>query len=78
MDADAGGLRSARIENGPYLMLTSWRILLDRMAAKVEADADYHTKIDIRQLQGLAEQQDTRSFPAAEAGGTRSAASTAR
>ena len=60
--ADAGGLRSARIENGPYLMLTSWRILLDRMAAKVEADADYHTKIDIRQLQGLAEQQDREAF----------------
>ena len=62
VDADAGGLRSARIENGPYLMLTSWRILLDRMAAKVEADADYHTKIDIRQLQGLAEQQDREAF----------------
>ena len=62
VDADAGGLRSARIENGPYLMLTSWRILLDRMAAKVEADADYHTKIDIRQLQGLAELQDTEAF----------------
>ena len=55
-------LWSARIGVGPYLMLTSWRSLLDRMAAKVSAAADSHAEIDIRQLQGLAEQQDAEAF----------------
>ena len=32
------------------------------MAAKVSAAADSHTEIDIRQLQGLAEQQDKEAF----------------
>ena len=62
LDSDAAGLRSARIGAGPYLMLTSWRNLLGRMAAKVSAVADSHTETDIRQLQGLAEQQDKEAF----------------
>jgi len=62
LDSDAEGLQSARIGDGPYLMLTSWRTLLGRMAAKVSAAADSHTEIDIRQLQGLAEQQDKEAF----------------
>lgn len=62
LDSDAEGLQSARIGDGPYLMLTSWRTLLGRMAAKVSAAADSHTEIDIRQLQGLAEQQDSEAF----------------
>ena len=74
---DADGLRSATIGTGRYLMLTSWRSLLDRMATKASAAADSHTETDIRQLQGLAEQQDEEAFLAAEAGGTRSAASAA-
>ena len=61
-DSDADGLRSARIGVGPYLMLTSWRSLLGRMAAMVSAAADSHAEIDIRQLQGLAEQQDREAF----------------
>ena len=36
--------------------------LLGRMAAKVSAAADSHTETDIRQLQGLAEQQDKEAF----------------
>ncbi len=62
LDSDAEGLQSARIGGGPYLMLTSWRTLLGRMAGKVSAAADAHTEIDIRQLQGLAEQQDKEAF----------------
>ena len=62
LDSDADGLRSARTSAGPYLMLISWRNLLGRMAAKVSAAADSHTEIDIRQLQGLAEQQDEEAF----------------
>ena len=54
--------RSARTSIGPYLMLTSWRSLLGRMAAKVSAAADSHAEIDIRQLRGLAEQQDAEAF----------------
>jgi len=62
LDSDAEGLQSARTGHGPYLMLTSWRTLLGRMAAKVSAAADSHTETDIRQLQGLAEQQDKGAF----------------
>lgn len=62
LDSDAAGLRSARLGTGPYLMLTSWRNLLGRMAAKASAVADSHTETDIRQLQGLAEQQDKEAF----------------
>ena len=61
-DSDVQELQSVRIGDGPYLMLTSWRNLLGRMAAKVSAVADSHTEIDIRQLQGLAEQQDKEAF----------------
>ena len=43
-------------------MLTSWRSLLGRMATKASAAADSHTETDIRQLQGLAEQQDEEAF----------------
>ncbi len=62
LDSDAEVLRSARIGAGPYLMITSWRGLLGRMAAKVSGAADSHTETDIRQLQGLAEQQDKEAF----------------
>ena len=62
LDSDAAGLQSARIGDGPYLMLTSWRTLLGRMAATVSAAADSHTELDIRQLQGLAVQQDKEAF----------------
>lgn len=62
LDSGGEGLQSARIGDGPNLMLTSWRNLLGRMAAKVSAAADSHTEIDIRQLQGLAEQQDKEAF----------------
>lgn len=55
-------LRSAATSTGPYLMLTSWRSLLGRMAAKASAAADSHAEIDIRQLRGLTEQQDAEAF----------------
>ena len=60
--SEAEGLRSAVAGVGRHLMLTSWRSLLGRMAAKASAAADSHTEIDIRQLQGLAEQQDDEAF----------------
>ena len=43
-------------------MLTSWRNLLGRMAVAAAAAADSHTETDIRQLQGLAEQEDDEAF----------------
>ena len=61
-NSDPKELQSVQIGDGPYLMLTSWRHLLGRMAARVSAVADSHTEIDIRQLQGLAEQQDREAF----------------
>ena len=62
LDSDADELRSVRTGAGPYLMLTSWRSLLGRMAGKVSAAADFRTEIDIRQLQGLAEREDEQAF----------------
>ena len=62
MESPMDELRCAGTSIGPYLMLTSWRSLLDRMAAKVSAAADSHAEIDIRQLRGLAEQQDVEAF----------------
>ena len=58
----ADELRNATTATGPHLMLTSWRSLLGRMAAKASAAADSHTEADIHQLQGLAEQQDEEAF----------------
>ena len=60
-DFDPEELRSVRIGDGRHLLLTSWRHLLGRMNAKV-SDTDSHTWRDIRQLQGLAEQQDKEAF----------------
>ena len=59
--SDPQDLKSARAADGRHLMLTSWRHLLGRMEAKV-SDSDSHTWRDIRQLQGLAEQQDREAF----------------
>lgn len=57
------GLRSAAVGAGRYLMLTSWRSLLGRTGAQVAAEADDpETEADIRQLLGLAEQQDDEAF----------------
>lgn len=60
-DSDPEELRSVRIGDGRHLILTSWRHLLGRLNAKV-SDTDSHTWRDIRQLQGLAEQQDKEAF----------------
>lgn len=62
MESPMDELRSARIGGGPHLMLTSWRNLLGRMAAKASAAADAHAETDIRQLRGLAVQQDAEAF----------------
>ena len=59
---DPGGLRSARAYDGLYLLLTSWRSLLSRMAAAAAAAADSHTETDIRQLHGLCEREDGEAF----------------
>ena len=59
---DATELRSATVGESTFLVLTSWRNLLQRMAAQVGAAGESHTETDIRQLQGLAEQQDDEAF----------------
>ena len=56
---DAGELRTAAIEGGRHLMLTSWRALLGAMAASVGYDPIGE---DIRQLRGLCEREDTEAF----------------
>ncbi|MCY4627561.1 MAG: hypothetical protein OXE58_08350 [Acidobacteria bacterium] len=59
---DTTELRSAVVNDSTFLVLTSWRNLLHRMAAQVGAAGESHTETDIRQLQGLAEQQDDEAF----------------
>ena len=59
---EAEMLRSAAAGGGRWLMLTSWKNLLDRMAAEAAADADSHMETDIRQLRGLAVQEDADAF----------------
>ena len=54
--------RSAAVGGSRRLMLTSWKNLLDRIAAQAAADADSHTETDIRQLRGLAVRQDAEAF----------------
>ena len=44
-----------------YLMLTSWRLMLDRMLTSAVAAAD-PIESDIRQLQALCEQEDATAF----------------
>lgn len=59
---DAEALRSAAAGGARRLMLTSWKNLLDRMAAAAAAAADSHTEVDVRQLRGLAVRQDADAF----------------
>ncbi len=55
-------LRSACTGGARQLILISWMGLLDRMAARAAAAADSHTETDIRQLRGLAVQEDDAAF----------------
>ena len=55
-------LRSAAAGGARRLMLTSWTILLRRMAAEAAADGDSHTECDIGQLRGLAVREDADAF----------------
>ena len=58
----ANELRSATVNDGLYLLLTSWRSLLSRMAAKAAHAADSHAEADLRQLRGLCEWEDGEAF----------------
>ena len=58
----ADGLRSATVNDGLYMLLTSWRSLLSRMAAKAAHAADSHAEADLRQLRGLCEWEDGEAF----------------
>jgi hypothetical protein len=55
-------VRWAMAGAGRRLMLTSWRRLLDSLASATEAAGDMQTANDVRQLQGLANQQDSDAF----------------
>ena len=60
---ESGQLRSASIvDTECYLMMTSWRALLDRMAAHAGAVGDTRIAGDIVQLRGLTERMDTDAF----------------
>ena len=60
---ETSDLRSASIAGSERrLMLTSWRALLDRMAASASDANETNTVADIRQLRGLAERMDADAF----------------
>jgi hypothetical protein len=54
--------RTAQVDEGQVLMLTSWRALLNVMRAAVEAEGDLNALSDIEQLFGLCERMDTEAF----------------
>ncbi len=55
-------LLSANVGGERRLMLTSWANLLNHMAVQVKAKKDSRAACDIRQLQGLALQDDKEAF----------------
>jgi len=57
--SDGDAFRSAGVGTDRHLMLTGWGNLLDGMELRV---GDEHEKMDIRQLRGLAAQQDDEAF----------------
>ena len=63
--SDAGmdsEVRWAAVGDNRRLMMTSWRVLLDSLASRTDAAGDVHAVNDIRQLQGLADLQDSEAF----------------
>lgn len=59
---EEANLRSATVGGKRLLMLISWTYLLDRMDSRASTSRESHTKSDIQQLQGLAEQMDDGAF----------------
>ena len=57
-----GRLRSARLADGHGLMMTSWRGLLDSMAAVARSAADEKAEAEIDQLSGLTNMMDMEAF----------------
>lgn len=57
-----GVWRAAVAGGGTRLMLTSWKVLLDRMSDRVEAADDAQAEADIRQLRGLAVHEEDNVF----------------
>ena len=55
--ADANGIRSASVDDQHWVMLTSWRVLLDRIEA-----GSLDVREDVRQLQALCDRQDGDAF----------------
>ena len=61
--SETGRLRAAAVAGGNRrLMLTSWRLLLEAMRSRAAADDDSSAEQDLRQLNGLCEQEDAAVF----------------
>ena len=61
--SETGHLRAAAVAGGNRrLMLTSWRSLLKEMRSRAATDGDPSAEQDIRQLNGLCEQEDAAAF----------------
>ena len=61
-DPAAPGRRAAGVGGGRRLLLTSWTVLLDRMASRAIEAREAAAELDIRQLRGLADRMDERAF----------------
>ena len=55
-------VRWASVGAQRWLVLISWRLLLDSLASRTDAAGDVQTVNDLRQLQGLAQLQDSNAF----------------
>ena len=61
--SETGDLRTAAVAgSNRFLMLTSWRALLDSMSSHASVDGDSSAERCILELNGLCEQQDTVEF----------------
>ena len=62
LDSRDSNLYIAEVGGKHRLMLTSWRVLLDRMASRASIAGDSRAEADIRQLVGLTQRMDEDEF----------------
>ena len=56
------GWHKASLDGNLFLLLASWRDVLQRIRTALESDGDYNATSDVRQLEGLTDQMDDEQF----------------
>ncbi len=62
LESKDANLWSAMVGDRCFLILTSWKFLLDRMASRASGAGELRTEADIRQLLGLSQKMDEDAF----------------